>query len=207
MSTTVFDHVPQLSGTHVRLEPLATVHAAGLAAAAADGELWTLAFTSVPAPGREAAYIANALDEREREVEVLEESRLAEQLARTDVLIMILPSTPQTRGALDAEALAALPAHAWVINVGRGDAVDEPALLHALNSGGIAPLVILRGEDGEATQAFANGPGRRVIRGGILRLRGSDGRTTIGRFVVRNSRLRLGPRFQIGEVVAAGQEA
>ena len=72
------------------------------------------------------------------EVEVLEESRLAEQLARTDVLIMILPSTPQTRGALDAEALAALPAHAWVINVGRGDAVDEPALLHALNSGGIA---------------------------------------------------------------------
>ena len=30
---------------------------------------------------------------------------------------------------LNAETLAALPGHAWVINVGRGDAVDEDALL------------------------------------------------------------------------------
>ena len=74
----------------------------------------------------------------EDHVSVIEESRLHDQLARTDVLIMILPSTPETRGALNADTLAALPAHAWVINVGRGDAVDEPALMDALRSGRLA---------------------------------------------------------------------
>jgi phosphoglycerate dehydrogenase-like enzyme len=75
---------------------------------------------------------------QEDHVTVIDESHLLEQLAETDVLIMILPSTPTTRGALDAETLAALPAHAWVINVGRGDAVDEPALMDALRRGRIA---------------------------------------------------------------------
>jgi phosphoglycerate dehydrogenase-like enzyme len=75
---------------------------------------------------------------QEGDVTVIDESRLPEQLAQTDVLIMILPSTPATRGALNAKTLAALPAHAWVINVGRGDAVDEPALMDALRSGRIA---------------------------------------------------------------------
>jgi phosphoglycerate dehydrogenase-like enzyme len=75
---------------------------------------------------------------QEGHVAVLDESHLVEHLPQTDVLIMILPSTPATRGALDAEKLAALPAHAWVVNVGRGDTVDEPALMDALRRGGIA---------------------------------------------------------------------
>jgi phosphoglycerate dehydrogenase-like enzyme len=75
---------------------------------------------------------------QEGHVTVVSEDRITEQLARTDVLIMILPSTPETRGVLDADKLTALPVHAWVINVGRGDAVDEDALLHALGSGTIA---------------------------------------------------------------------
>lgn len=45
----------------VRLVPLGPQHAPGLAAAAADGELWRLHVTSVPAPGDEAAYIEQAL--------------------------------------------------------------------------------------------------------------------------------------------------
>jgi N-acetyltransferase len=45
----------------VRLEPLRPEHHDGLAAAAADGELWQLWFTSVPAPGETADYIALAL--------------------------------------------------------------------------------------------------------------------------------------------------
>jgi RimJ/RimL family protein N-acetyltransferase len=49
----------------VRLEPLDAAHEAGLAAAAADGELWNLRVTSVPAPGETAAYIATALRMRE----------------------------------------------------------------------------------------------------------------------------------------------
>ena len=45
----------------VRLEPLGAQHEAGLAAAAADGNLWDLWFTSVPEPGQTAKYIADAL--------------------------------------------------------------------------------------------------------------------------------------------------
>jgi RimJ/RimL family protein N-acetyltransferase len=50
-----------LEGHGVRLEPLAREHEAALAAAAADGSLWELWFTSVPAPGETRAYIEQAL--------------------------------------------------------------------------------------------------------------------------------------------------
>lgn len=49
----------------IRLEPLAHSHQAGLAEAAADGELWTLRVTWVPAPGETRAYIDTALKMRE----------------------------------------------------------------------------------------------------------------------------------------------
>jgi N-acetyltransferase len=50
-----------LEGHGVRLEPLASAHAPALATAAADGRLWELWFTSVPARGQTDAYIAEAL--------------------------------------------------------------------------------------------------------------------------------------------------
>jgi len=50
-----------LEGHGVRLEPLARAHRDGLAAAAADGRLWELWFTSVPEPDQTGAYIASAL--------------------------------------------------------------------------------------------------------------------------------------------------
>ena len=53
--------VPVLSGRHVRLEPLQPAHAEGLRAAAADGELWTLWYTSVPSPEAVESYIEAAL--------------------------------------------------------------------------------------------------------------------------------------------------
>jgi RimJ/RimL family protein N-acetyltransferase len=49
-----------LEGHGVRLEPLGPEHQDGLAAAAADGELWRLWFTSVPAPEETADYVAAA---------------------------------------------------------------------------------------------------------------------------------------------------
>jgi N-acetyltransferase len=50
-----------LRGQHVALEPLRQGHAEGLAAAAADGELWKLWYTSVPPPGAMEDYVASAL--------------------------------------------------------------------------------------------------------------------------------------------------
>jgi RimJ/RimL family protein N-acetyltransferase len=53
-----------LVGSHVRLEPLAREHEAGLKAAAADGELWQLWYTSVPMPEKTLEWIDAALDMR-----------------------------------------------------------------------------------------------------------------------------------------------
>jgi len=53
-----------LSLAGVRLEPLEPAHHDGLAAAAADGQLWTLRVTSVPEPEQTAAYIEQALRDR-----------------------------------------------------------------------------------------------------------------------------------------------
>ncbi len=50
-----------LEGHGVRLEPLEPPHVAGLSAAAADGKLWELWFTSVPEPEQTANYVADAL--------------------------------------------------------------------------------------------------------------------------------------------------
>jgi N-acetyltransferase len=51
-----------LEGHGVRLEPLERAHAPGLEAAASDGRLWELWFTSVPEPGKARAYIDAALE-------------------------------------------------------------------------------------------------------------------------------------------------
>ena len=50
----------------VRLEPMTPEHAPAMEAAAADGELWKLWFTSVPDPGGMAKYIEDALKGQQR---------------------------------------------------------------------------------------------------------------------------------------------
>jgi N-acetyltransferase len=55
-----------LRGRHAMLEPLVTEHADALERAAANGELWHLWYTSIPAPGKAAAYIETALGQRAR---------------------------------------------------------------------------------------------------------------------------------------------
>ena len=60
---------------------------------------------------------------------------LPELLPRADWLAIACPLTERTRALIDAAALAALPAGARVINVARGEIVDEPALIDALARG------------------------------------------------------------------------
>jgi len=54
----------RLESAHVTLEPMALSHVEPLERAAADGDLWELWFTSVPAPGGMAAYVESALRRR-----------------------------------------------------------------------------------------------------------------------------------------------
>ena len=70
-------------------------------------------------------------------------------LPDTDILVMALPSTPDTFHILSADRIALLPARAYVVNVGRGTAIDQPALTAALNDGRIA---------GAALDVFAQEP-------------------------------------------------
>ena len=69
-------------------------------------------------------------------------------LARTEILVCLLPLTPETEGIIDADLLGRLPAGASVINAGRGRHVVEEDLLAALDSGQIseATLDVFRAE-------------------------------------------------------------
>ena len=59
-----------------------------------------------------------------------------------DYLVNVLPNTKDTRKIINADLLNALPSHALVINVGRGPAVDESALIEALSQNKIAGAVL-----------------------------------------------------------------
>ena len=65
-----------------------------------------------------------------------EELHLA--LALADVLVTTVPHTAATTGMLDAAAFAALKPGAMFVNIGRGTAVDHPALIEALRSGTVS---------------------------------------------------------------------
>jgi D-3-phosphoglycerate dehydrogenase / 2-oxoglutarate reductase len=60
---------------------------------------------------------------------------LVDAVARSDVISVHLPATGRTRGLVDAAVLAWMRPTALLINVGRGEVVDENALADALESG------------------------------------------------------------------------
>lgn len=63
--------------------------------------------------------------------------RLHELLDWADAIVIAAPLTAETRGMFDAASIAVMRHGAWLINVGRGEIVDEPALIAALVSGQI----------------------------------------------------------------------
>jgi glyoxylate/hydroxypyruvate reductase A len=63
---------------------------------------------------------------------------LAPFLARTEILVCLLPLTPETRYIVNRDVLYQLPRGAKLVNCGRGGTVDEAALLAALQDGQIA---------------------------------------------------------------------
>jgi phosphoglycerate dehydrogenase-like enzyme len=61
-----------------------------------------------------------------------------ELLPAADYIVVAAPLTAETRGMIDAAALAAMKPTAYLINIARGAVLDEPALLAALRAGRLA---------------------------------------------------------------------
>ncbi|GLL02213.1 D-2-hydroxyacid dehydrogenase [Dactylosporangium matsuzakiense] len=72
---------------------------------------------------------------------------LDEVLPGTDVLVLCCPLTPQTEGLIGAEQLALLPDGAIIVNISRGQVLDEPALLQALTSGRVSAALDVFGTE------------------------------------------------------------
>lgn len=69
--------------------------------------------------------------------DVVGPDRLHEVLGHADLVVLALALTPETRGVIDAAALDAMQAHAWLVNVARGAHVVTDDLVDALAGGGI----------------------------------------------------------------------
>ncbi|MCR5272566.1 MAG: D-2-hydroxyacid dehydrogenase [Lachnospiraceae bacterium] len=74
---------------------------------------------------------------------------LEEVLKETDLLVMSLPDTPETKGILSEDKIKLLPEGAYIVNVGRGSAIDEIALAKYLENGKLG---------GAALDVFVNEP-------------------------------------------------
>ncbi|VTU13199.1 Glycerate dehydrogenase [Variovorax sp. SRS16] len=70
-------------------------------------------------------------------------------LAHSDILMIAAPGTPSLRGVINARRLDALPEGAVVVNISRGDLIDDAALVQALRSGRLR---------GAGLDVFANEP-------------------------------------------------
>ncbi|MGH9494382.1 MAG: NAD(P)-dependent oxidoreductase [Candidatus Sulfotelmatobacter sp.] len=65
-------------------------------------------------------------------------TELDAMLGRSDFVVIAAPLIPSTESLMNAARFAAMKASAYLVNVGRGPQVDEPALIEALRTGRIA---------------------------------------------------------------------
>ncbi len=83
-----------------------------------------------PHPGTPGIEAAHGLD------------GLAALLPRTDILVCLLPLTPETTGVLNAATFAAMPPGSAIVNVGRGAHLVEDDLIPALDAGQLSGAVL-----------------------------------------------------------------
>jgi len=112
---------------------------------------------------------------------------VAELCAASDYVSLHCAATPETRHILGREALVAMKPDAYVVNTARGDVVDEPALVIALESGAIAGagLDVFQGEP-QVNPAILNAPNTVLLPhlGSATR----ETRIAMGMKVVENAR-------------------
>jgi phosphoglycerate dehydrogenase-like enzyme len=82
------------------------------------------------------------IDIVQRKVDAVDYSYGPEDLLKVvqevDYLIIVVPLTPQTRKMVGTKVLSSMKPTAFLINIGRGEIIDENALIHSLESGKIA---------------------------------------------------------------------
>ena len=71
-------------------------------------------------------------------IETVSFEAISSVLPKADWLLLACPLSDRTRGLISASALALLPAGAHVVNVARGEVIDEPALIESLQNGRLA---------------------------------------------------------------------
>lgn len=82
-------------------------------------------------------------------------------LPRSEILVLLLPNTPETENVIGARAIGLLPPGAVIINPGRGSLIDDEALLGAVRSGKVAhaTLDVFRDEPLPPSHPFWREPG------------------------------------------------
>lgn len=68
--------------------------------------------------------------------------QLGQFLSQSRIVINVLPLTVQTQGILNADLFQQMPDNGYIINIGRGEHLDEQALLTSLNQGQLAGAVL-----------------------------------------------------------------
>lgn len=72
---------------------------------------------------------------REQAANAIYHAELDEALRVADVLVIAVPGSPQLKGIIDAARIALLPSGAVLVNISRGELVNDEALVHALSTG------------------------------------------------------------------------
>ncbi|WP_424932432.1 2-hydroxyacid dehydrogenase [Amaricoccus macauensis] len=137
--------------------PLARNRTVGILGLGALGAACGLALASL-------GFSVAGWSRRPKEIDGIEcfsgDAGLNEILRRSDILVSLLPATPQTESILGAEEFALLPEGACLINPGRGTLIDDDALLAALDGGPLAhaTLDVFRTEPLPADHPFWEHP-------------------------------------------------
>ncbi len=113
----------------------------------------TLGILGLGAIGQEVARIAAALGMRvigtrrrpapmEHVVDVLPPDRTDAVLAQSDILLLLLPATPDTENLIDARRLGVMKPSAWLLNFGRGHLINDHDLIAAVTQKKIAGAML-----------------------------------------------------------------